>query len=93
MSWENLILEKEDGIGILKINRPKALNALNSAVMADLEDCLPKIAADPEIKVVIITGEGDRSFVAGADIGQMQPPSPEEGAKWGRQGQAVSTAL
>lgn len=93
MSWENLILEKEDEIGILKINRPKALNALNSAVMADLEDCLPKIAADPEIKVVIITGEGDRSFVAGADIGQMQPLSPEEGAKWGRQGQAVMTAI
>ena len=67
MSWENLILEKEDGIGILKINRPKALNALNAAVMADLENCLPQIAADPEIKVLIITGEGDRSFVGGGD--------------------------
>ena len=93
MSWETLLLEKQDGIGILKINRPKALNALNGAVMTDLQDCLPKIAADPEIKVLIITGEGDRSFVAGADIGQMQPLDAPAGAAWGRLGQAVMTQI
>ena len=93
MSWETLLLEKQDGIGILKINRPKALNALNGAVMTDLQDCLPKIAADSEIKVLIITGEGDRSFVAGADIGQMQPLDAPAGAAWGRLGQAVMTQI
>ena len=93
MSWETLILEKEDGIGILKINRPKALNALNGQVMTDLQNCLPQIAADADIKVLIITGEGDRSFVAGADIGQMQPLDAPAGAAWGRLGQAVMTEI
>ena len=93
MAWENLILEKADGIGILTINRPKALNALNAAVMYDLIDALPQIAADKEIKVLIITGSGEKSFVAGADIGEMQPMSPEEGAAWGRLGQKVMTTI
>lgn len=91
--WNTVLLENNDGIAILKINRPKALNALNDEVMRDLQDCLTKIAADATIDVVIVTGEGDRSFVAGADIGQMQPLNAEQGAAWGRLGQKVMTML
>ena len=91
--WNTVLLENKEGIAILKINRPKALNALNAEVMSDLQDCLTKIAADASIDVVIITGEGDRSFVAGADIGQMQPLNAEEGAAWGRLGQKVMTMI
>lgn len=64
-------LEKKDGIGIIKINRPEALNALSVEVLTDLNAVVDQANADPEVKVVIITGEG-KSFVAGADIKYMQ---------------------
>lgn len=88
-----LIFENNAGIGLLKINRPKALNALNGEVMEELEALLIKLAADKTLDVLIITGEGDKSFIAGADIGQMQPLNAEEGAAWGRWGQKVFTMI
>lgn len=91
--WNTLNLENQDGIAILKINRPKALNALNSDVLDDLLDCTAKIAADKTIHVVVITGEGEKSFVAGADISEMQPLDPVAAATFGRKGQAVMTAI
>lgn len=87
--WETILMEVTDGIATVKINRPKQLNALNDAVMRDLEDCVAKIAKDPSIDVVIITGEGDRSFVAGADIALMCNLDGREGMEWGRLGQKV----
>ncbi|MEG2140514.1 MAG: enoyl-CoA hydratase-related protein [Bilophila sp.] len=91
--WNTLLFENQDGIGILKINRPKALNALNDEVMTDLQDWTAKVAADKSVKVIIITGEGEKSFVAGADIGQMQALDAPAGAAWGRLGQSVMTAI
>ncbi len=73
MAYENILLEKEDRLAILFINRPKALNALNAATLTELQDAIAKIAADAEIDVLIITGAGDKSFVAGADIAYMAP--------------------
>lgn len=80
--YKNLILEVEDNIAVLKISRPKALNALNSETLEELDDCLASIEANDDIKAVILTGGpcfnkklgGDddfRSFVAGADIAEM----------------------
>ncbi|MEN6460176.1 MAG: enoyl-CoA hydratase-related protein [Syntrophomonas sp.] len=68
MPYDNVILEKENNIGILYINRPKALNALNIATIREISRALDEVKEDDEIKVLIITGSGDKAFVAGADI-------------------------
>jgi enoyl-CoA hydratase len=67
----NLILEVEDSIAVLTINRPKALNALNSETLDELNTCLAEVEARDDIKVLILTGSGEKSFVAGADIKEM----------------------
>ncbi len=71
MSYTNLILTREAGIGIVTINRPKAMNALNMEVFAELYAMFTEIENDPEIRVVILTGAG-KAFVAGADILEMK---------------------
>ena len=78
-------LEKEGYVGILTVNRPKALNALNSEVLSELESVLDNLDTN-EIRVLIITGAGDKSLVAGADIGEMSTLSKEEGEEFGRLG-------
>ena len=87
--YSNLLYEKKDGIGFITINRPKALNALNKEVFDEFSPLLDEIAADEEVKVVIITGGGEKSFVAGADIAYMLPMSSPEGKAWGEIGQLV----
>lgn len=76
MTYENIIFEKEGDIAVIKINRPKALNALNTGVVNDLNLALDEIEADPSIRVLILTGEGDKAFVAGADISYMVTLEP-----------------
>lgn len=71
MKYNNIEFTKEDGIGILKINRPKALNALNTETVTELNRCVGEIENDAEVKVLVITGGGEKSFVAGADIVEM----------------------
>lgn len=89
MAFENLILEKEDYLAILYINRPKAMNALNAETLYELEAAIKDIKADSNIKVVIVTGTGDKSFVAGADITFMLPLSPAEGRFFSDVGERV----
>lgn len=89
MGFENLILEKEDYLAILYINRPKALNALNAETLYELEAAIKDVKADPNIKVLIVTGTGDKSFVAGADITFMLPLSPAEGRFFSDVGERV----
>lgn len=72
MAYENVILEKEDRTAILSINRPKALNALNANTLLDIKSAVEAVISDPDIDVLIITGVGDKAFVAGADIAYMQ---------------------
>ena len=78
--------EKQDNIGIITINRPEALNALNTAVFNELEPLVGEIERDATLAALIITGEG-RSFVAGADIGEQLPL--DAGRKWARRGSSV----
>lgn len=87
MSFENIILEKEDYLAILSINRPKALNALNKDTLGEIRLAIEDIAADTAIKVVIITGAGEKAFVAGADIAYMQPLSGVEGREFSDYGE------
>ncbi len=84
--------EQRDQIAVLSINRPEALNALNSQVLDDLEEAIVKVEAAEEIRAVIVTGAG-RAFVAGADIGEMIHYSSEEGRKFGAKGAAVFLRL
>ena len=91
--YQNLLFEKKDGIGLVTINRPKALNALNAATLTELDNLLDVIAKDEAVKVVIVAGGGDKAFVAGADIAEMQPMSAVEGRNWGKFGQAVFNKL
>ncbi|MDR7855659.1 short-chain-enoyl-CoA hydratase [Tissierella sp.] len=85
MSWETLLLKKEGHIGILSINRPNALNALNSLVLDELSDAVELINNDESIHVLILTGEG-RAFVAGADIGEMKSMNPVEARNFAEKG-------
>ncbi len=87
MAYENIILEKEDYLAILSINRPRALNALNKDTLSEIRNAIEDIAADNTIKVVIVTGAGDKAFVAGADIAYMQPLSAVEGREFSDYGE------
>lgn len=78
MEYKNILFEVSEGIATITINRPKALNALNSDVMAELNDASLKCKTDEAIKVVVITGAGEKSFVAGADISQMAELRPQQ---------------
>ena len=93
MEFQNIILEKEDYLAILTINRPKALNALNGDTLYELEAAIKDIKADDNIKVVILTGSGEKSFVAGADITFMLPLSPAEGRFFADFGEKVFRSM
>jgi enoyl-CoA hydratase len=93
MAYENLILELRGGLGIIKINRPKALNALNSATLDELLAAAGELAGNPDVKVVIVTGQGDKAFVAGADIQEMQPMNPMQGMAFSQKGHKAMSFL
>ena len=75
MTYENIIYSVENGVATIKINRPKAYNALNSAVNRDILSALDLVEADKELRVLVITGD-EKAFAAGADIGEMANASP-----------------
>ena len=93
MDYENLLFEVSDNVAIVSINRPKVLNALNAGVLSDLTDAFLRIGTDPEIRVVILTGAGEKSFVAGADISQMPSFDPVKGELFAAMGQEVFNAI
>jgi enoyl-CoA hydratase len=93
MSFENIILEKEDYLATLYINRPKALNALNKDTLCEIRAAVQDIAEDKNIKVVIVTGAGEKAFVAGADIAYMQPLSAVEGREFSDYGEKTMRML
>ena len=89
MAEDLVLLEKTPPLATVTINRPKALNALNSKVLAELDGILDRLNEDDEVRVVILTGSGEKAFVAGADIAEMSQMSPLEGAGFSRFGQLV----
>jgi len=93
MQYENIQMSKEEGIGVVAINRPKALNALNSATLMELSVALDEILAATDVRVLIITGAGDRSFVAGADISEMAGYNTLQGERFAELGQGVMFKL
>lgn len=89
MALENIILEQEKGIATIFINRPSKLNALNKATIQELHETLQKTDANPDVKVIILTGSGEKAFVAGADIAEFAHFSAEEGAQLAAKGQEI----
>ena len=84
--------EKQGSVAVLTIDRPEALNALNSQVLCDLDAAISQVEADDEVRAVVLTGAG-RSFVAGADIGEMVNFSAIDGKKFGVHGGSIFQRL
>lgn len=93
MSYENLLLEKEEGIALVTINRPKVLNALNAALLKELEAVADELEKDDQVRVVILTGAGEKAFVAGADIAFMSGLNPLEAKQFAQLGQRVFSRI
>jgi enoyl-CoA hydratase len=93
MEYKNIIVEVKDSIGFLKINRPKALNALNSETLAEIKHAGDGLNANKDVRVVIVTGEGDKAFVAGADIMEMKDLTALEGAAFSQRGHEAMNTL
>ena len=89
MNFENILITSENGIGQITINRPSKLNALNVATIQELHNAFETLDGDAATKVIIVTGEGEKAFVAGADISEFANFSVEEGAQLAQQGQEL----
>ena len=89
MDMTHVLLEKKEHIAVATINRPKALNALNSEVLSDLDELVDIVTADQDIYALIITGSGEKAFVAGADIAEMSTLTKEGGEAFGKHGNDV----
>ncbi len=89
MEFKNLLIDTTDGVTTLTINSPRTLNALNSALLHELECALYGLNLDVDVKAVVITGAGEKAFVAGADIKEMSTMSAYEGHQFGLTGQRV----
>jgi enoyl-CoA hydratase len=93
MAYENLLYEKRDHIGFITFNRPKVLNALNRKTMEELNHILIAAREDDEVRVLILTGAGEKSFVAGADISELAVQTPVSGKETALFGQSVLRRL
>lgn len=89
MSYENILYEKNDGIATITFNRPKVLNALNRRTVEELQGVLLDARDDAAVRVLILTGAGEKAFVAGADIGELAQQTPVRGKEFSRFGQSV----
>ena len=89
MNLENLLYEKKDAIARITFNRPKVLNALNRKTVEELREVLLDAQNDSAVRVLILTGSGEKSFVAGADIGELAQRTPVDGKEFSLFGQSV----
>jgi enoyl-CoA hydratase/carnithine racemase len=89
MSYENILLEKKSAIAYVTINRPAKLNALNMATMEELRAAFIDIKSDTATRIVILTGSGDKAFIAGADIGELSKNDAVTGKEYTHRGQSV----
>jgi len=94
MEWKNIAFEQGDGWAQITVQRPEVLNALNRETLAELEQAVERVEADEKIRALIITGAGDKAFVAGADIGELSRiPSAAEGERLAVRGQELFSRI
>src|ERR1035437_5472672 len=91
--FQNIKFEKKNQIAYITIDRPKVLNALNMATMQELKDAFASIKDDPEVRVAILTGAGEKAFVAGADIGELSQQTPVSAKEYTHRGQAIVDSI
>lgn len=90
MEYHNLLVQRDEGVLTITFNRPQVLNALNAATMRELSAAISEAENDADIRCVILTGAGDRAFVAGADINELRAiPDGPQGAEFARRGQEI----
>jgi enoyl-CoA hydratase len=93
MQLENILWRVEDGVGVATVHRPQALNALNARTLADLGAVIDAVAADRSVRALVLTGAGEKAFVAGADITQFTSMSPLDARRFGEEGQRTFARL
>jgi len=93
MAYTTLLFDLTDGIATITVNRPDKLNALNATVISELDDAAGRVAREPEIRAVLLTGAGAKAFVAGADIGEIGGQGAQEGQARARAGQQMMRRL
>lgn len=93
MDFQYVLTEKKGRIGILTVNRPEKLNALNTQVVKEIASAFKELEGDPDIRVIIITGAGDKAFIAGADIAEMKEMTPLQALEFASNGQKALEAL
>jgi len=89
MNFENILVDQENGLATITINRPKKLNALNKATIEELHNALQALEEDSNVKVVVLTGSGEKAFVAGADISEFAHFSVDDGGRLAAKGQEM----
>ena len=89
MSFDNLLVERDGAVAVVTINRPKVRNALNGQTMRELRQAMEELQQDASVGAIVLTGAGEKAFVAGADINELAVLSPVEGKEHARSGQAV----
>ena len=89
MAYENLLIERDGGVLVVTINRPEKLNALNTKTVTELGQVMDEAASDAVVRAIVLTGSGEKSFVAGADINELAVQSPVSGREHARSGQRV----
>ena len=90
MEYHNLLIQRDEGVLTITFNRPQVLNALNSATMSELSTAIDEAEHDVDVRCIILTGAGDKAFVAGADINELRAiPDGPEGAEFARRGQDI----
>ncbi len=93
MTFEHLKVEIADGVALVTVNRPEKLNALNVALVGQLRDCFAALKVDAAVRAVVLTGAGEKAFVAGADIAELSNLAPIEGGRTSAHGQATFTSI
>ena len=93
MDFENILYQKDDQLLTITINRPDKLNALNAATITDLMSAMSKAKEDEDIRGIIITGAGEKAFVAGADISEFEGLSPEQAVQLSTRGHTLFNAI
>lgn len=93
MEYQNLLVSIKDRVASVTINRPKVLNALNKDTLLEIKAAFEALALDNEVKAIILTGSGEKAFVAGADIAFMQPLNAVQGFDFARLGQEAFMAI